>query len=78
MSELKKFKQVRKKNIEGINNLTPSYNKLIVSFLVWIISKFLVMKIFDTIFNDKASKIIISFFFGGKKVYLAFNKTLIL
>ena len=26
------FKSIRKKNIEGINNLTPSYNKLIISF----------------------------------------------
>jgi len=26
------FKSIRKQNIEGINNLTPSYNKLIISF----------------------------------------------
>ena len=26
------FKSIQKKNIKGINNLTPSYNKLIVSF----------------------------------------------
>ncbi len=26
------FKNIQKKNIEGVNNLTPSYNKLIVSF----------------------------------------------
>ena len=26
------FKTIQKENIEGINNLTPSYNKLIVSF----------------------------------------------
>ena len=26
------FKNLREKNIEGINNLTPSYNKLIISF----------------------------------------------
>ena len=26
------FKSIQNKNIEGINNLTPSYNKLIVSF----------------------------------------------
>jgi KipI family sensor histidine kinase inhibitor len=26
------FKSIQKKNIEGVNNLTPSYNKLIVSF----------------------------------------------
>ena len=26
------FKSIQKKNILGINNLTPSYNKLIVSF----------------------------------------------
>ena len=26
------FKSIRRENIEGINNLTPSYNKLIISF----------------------------------------------
>ncbi len=26
------FKSIQKKNIEGVNNLTPSYNKLIISF----------------------------------------------
>ena len=26
------FNAIRKSNIEGINNLTPSYNKLIISF----------------------------------------------
>ena len=26
------FKSIQKENIDGINNLTPSYNKLIVSF----------------------------------------------
>ena len=29
---IKYFKTIQNKNIEGINNLTPSYNKLIVSF----------------------------------------------
>ena len=29
---IKLFKTIREKNIEGINNLTPSYNKLIISF----------------------------------------------
>ena len=29
---IKYFKSLRKKKIEGIINLTPSYNKLIVSF----------------------------------------------
>ena len=29
---IKLFETIRDKNIEGINNLTPSYNKLIVSF----------------------------------------------
>ncbi len=29
---IKYFKSIQKKNIEGINNLTPSYNKLIISF----------------------------------------------
>ena len=29
---IKYFNAIREKNIEGINNLTPSYNKLIISF----------------------------------------------
>ncbi len=29
---LKYFKTIRKKNILGVNNITPSYNKLIISF----------------------------------------------
>ena len=29
---IKYFKSIKKKNIDGIDNLTPSYNKLIVSF----------------------------------------------
>ena len=29
---IKYFNTIRKKNIKGINNLTPSYNKLIISF----------------------------------------------
>ena len=29
---IKYFKNIREKNIEGITNITPSYNKLIVSF----------------------------------------------
>tara|TARA_A100001011_G_scaffold364540_1_gene415391 strand:+ start:386 stop:1069 length:684 start_codon:yes stop_codon:yes gene_type:complete len=29
---IKYFKNIRKKKIKGINNLTPSYNKLIISF----------------------------------------------
>ena len=28
---IKYFKALKKKNVESINNLTPSYNKLIVS-----------------------------------------------
>ncbi len=29
---IKYFKNIQKKNINGVNNLTPSYNKLIISF----------------------------------------------
>ena len=29
---IKLFETIREKNIEGVNNLTPSYNKLIISF----------------------------------------------
>ena len=30
--EIQLFKNIKEKNIEGITNMTPSYNKLIVSF----------------------------------------------
>ena len=29
---IKYFKNIKEKNIEGITNITPSYNKLIISF----------------------------------------------
>ena len=29
---IKYFNTIKKRNIEGINNLTPSYNKLIISY----------------------------------------------
>ena len=29
---IKYFKSIKKENIDGVNNLTPSYNKLIISF----------------------------------------------
>ena len=29
---IKYFNTIREKNIKGINNLTPSYNKLIISY----------------------------------------------
>ena len=29
---IKYFKSIKKENIDGINNLTPSYNKLIISY----------------------------------------------
>ena len=29
---IKYFENIKKKNIDGITNLTPSYNKLIISF----------------------------------------------
>ena len=32
MQVIRYFKSIRKENIDGINNITPSYNKLIVSF----------------------------------------------
>ena len=31
---IKYFKTIQKKNIAGVNNITPSYNKLIISFAV--------------------------------------------
>ncbi len=32
MQVIRYFKSIQKENIDGINNITPSYNKLIVSF----------------------------------------------
>ena len=44
------FKSIQKKNIDGVNNLTPSYNKLIVSFDL---SKINFKEIRDIILNLK-------------------------
>ena len=32
MEVIKYFKNIKEKNINGIDNITPSYNKLIISF----------------------------------------------
>ena len=43
------FKNIKEKNIEGINNITPSYNKLIVSFDLEKTSYFKVKKIIENL-----------------------------
>ena len=50
---IKYFKNIKEKNIEGITNITPSYNKLIVSFDLTITNYFKIKKIIENIeIND--------------------------
>ncbi len=51
------FKTIRSKNIEGINNLTPSYNKLLISFDLRKISFEHLKKIIETIKIDNNEKL---------------------
>ena len=54
---IKYFKNIKDKNIEGITNITPSYNKLIVSFDLTITNYFKIKKIIENIeINDKSEK----------------------
>ena len=54
---IKYFKNIKEKNIEGITNITPSYNKLIVSFDLTITNYFKIKKIIENIeINDKSEK----------------------
>ena len=50
---IKFFKAIKEKNIEGINNLTPSYNKLIVSFDLEVTSYSKVKKIIENLELEK-------------------------
>ena len=52
---IKYFKLIREKNIKGITNITPSYNKLIVSFDLNLTS-FLELK--EKIINIKLTNIL--------------------
>ena len=46
---IKYFKTIQKKNISGVNNITPSYNKLIISFDLKKINFNKLNKVIDTI-----------------------------
>ena len=54
---IKYFKNIKDKNIEGITNITPSYNKLIVSFDLTLTNYSKIKKIIENIeINDKNEK----------------------
>ena len=54
---LKYFKNIKKKNIEGINNLTPSYNKLIISFDLKVTSYKILKKLIEDLELNKIEKL---------------------
>ena len=54
---IKYFKNIKEKNIEGITNITPSYNKLIVSFDLTVTNYSKVRKLIENLeINDKDEK----------------------
>ena len=54
---IKYFKNIKDKNIDGITNITPSYNKLIVSFDLTITNYSKIKKLIENIeINDKSEK----------------------
>ena len=54
---IKYFKNIKDKNIEGITNITPSYNKLIVSFDLMVTNYSKIKKIIENIeINEKSEK----------------------
>ena len=59
---IKYFKNIKEKNIEGITNITPSYNKLIVSFDLTLTNYSKVKKIIENLEiidkNEKAQKLL--------------------
>ena len=55
---IKYFKNIQDKNIEGITNITPSYNKLIVSFDLTVTNYSKIKKLIENIeINDKSEKV---------------------
>ena len=55
---IKYFKNIKDNNIEGITNITPSYNKLIVSFDLTVTNYSKIKKIIENIeINDKNEKV---------------------
>ena len=55
---IKYFNSIRKSNIEGVTNLTPSYNKLIISFNLSITNSKKIKKEIETLNIDYENKII--------------------
>ena len=54
---IKYFKNIKDKNIEGITNITPSYNKLIVSFDLTVTNYSKIKKLIENIeISDKSEK----------------------
>ena len=54
---IKYFNNIKEKNIEGINNLTPSYNKLIISFDLKITNFKKIKKIVESITINETQKL---------------------
>ena len=55
---IKYFKNIKDKNIDGITNITPSYNKLIVSFDLTVTNYSKIKKLIENIeINDKSEKV---------------------
>ena len=55
---IKYFKNIKDKNIDGITNITPSYNKLIVSYDLTITNYSKIKKLIENIeINDKSEKV---------------------
>ena len=54
---IKYFNNIKEKNIDGINNLTPSYNKLIISFDLKITNFKKVKKIVESITINETQKL---------------------
>ena len=55
---IKYFKNIKDNNIEGITNITPSYNKLIVSFDLTLTNYSKIKKVIENIeINDKNEKV---------------------
>ncbi len=54
---IKYFKNIKDKNIEGITNITPSYNKLIISFDLAVTNYSKIKKIIENLeINDKSEE----------------------
>ena len=55
---IKYFKNIKDKNIDGITNITPSYNKLIVSFDLTVTNYSKIKKLIENIeINDKSENV---------------------